>query len=76
MLGVLQANGASWGAPDEGVRVRRGADRDARDDGQFGVALRYYVEPLGTEFGAYFVNYHSRAPIFSATAADPASVGL
>lgn len=76
VLGVLQANGASWGAPDEGVRVRRGADRDARDDGQFGVALRYYVEPLGTEFGAYFVNYHSRAPIFSATAADPGVFGL
>jgi hypothetical protein len=26
-------------------------------------------EPLDTEFGAYFMNYHSRAPIFSATGA-------
>ncbi|MDD2060672.1 DUF1302 domain-containing protein [Pseudomonas sp. GD03860] len=56
---------------EEGVMVRRGADRDARDSGQFGVALRYMYDPLGTEFGAYFMNYHSRAPIFSAHGADP-----
>ncbi|HJH18934.1 MAG TPA: DUF1302 domain-containing protein [Pseudomonas lactis] len=49
----------------EGVLVRRGPDRDARDSGQFGVAMRYNFEPLDTEFGAYFMNYHSRAPIFS-----------
>ncbi len=52
---------------EEGVLVPRGADRDARDDGQWGAALRYFAEPLDTEFGAYFMNYHSRAPIFSAT---------
>ncbi|NNA44999.1 DUF1302 domain-containing protein [Pseudomonas lactis] len=57
---------------NEGVLVRRGPDRDARDSGQFGVAMRYNFEPLDTEFGAYFMNYHSRAPIFSAQAA-PAS---
>ncbi|WCD79545.1 DUF1302 domain-containing protein [Pseudomonas sp. TUM22785] len=56
----------------EGVLVRRGADRDARDGGQWGTAFRYFFEPLDTEFGAYFMNYHSRAPIFSATGA-PAS---
>ena len=54
---------------NEGVLVRRGADRDARDSGQFGVAFRYNYEPLDTEFGAYFMNYHSRAPIFSAQGA-------
>ncbi|MFC6336266.1 DUF1302 family protein [Pseudomonas sp. CCM 7891] len=53
----------------EGVLVRRGPDRDARDSGQFGVALRYNFAPLDTEFGAYFMNYHSRAPIFSAQGA-------
>ncbi|MCE6982859.1 DUF1302 family protein, partial [Pseudomonas frederiksbergensis] len=56
---------------EEGVLVRRGPDRDARDSGQFGVAFRYMYDPLGTEFGAYFMNYHSRAPIFSATGAAP-----
>lgn len=54
---------------NEGVLVRRGPDRDARDSGQFGVAFRYNFEPLDTEFGAYFMNYHSRAPIFSAQGA-------
>ncbi|CAI8867793.1 DUF1302 domain-containing protein [Pseudomonas sp. IT-P171] len=57
---------------DEGVLVKRGPDRDARDSGQFGAAFHYVFEPLDTEFGAYFMNYHSRAPIFSATGA-PAS---
>ena len=57
----------------EGVLVRRGSDRDARDSGQFGVAMRYNFEPLDTEFGAYFMNYHSRAPIFSAQGAPSAA---
>ena len=45
--------------------VRRGPDRDARDSGQWGVSFKYMFDPLDTEFGAYFMNYHSRAPIFS-----------
>ncbi|MFT0866826.1 DUF1302 domain-containing protein [Pseudomonas sp. CAM1A] len=64
-MNALTGQGVSWGSPDEGVIVRRGPDRDARDSGQFGVALRYMYEPLNTEFGGYFMNYHSRAPIFS-----------
>jgi len=52
----------------EGNLVVRGDDRDARDDGQWGLAFRYFYEPLDTEFGAYAMNYHSRAPILSATA--------
>nr|WP_298114926.1 DUF1302 domain-containing protein [uncultured Pseudomonas sp.] len=55
----------------EGVIVPRGGDRDARDDGQWGLAFRYFAEPLDTEFGAYFMNYHSRTPVFSATGAAP-----
>lgn len=62
---ALSQLGVNYGSPDEGVIVRRDPDRDARDDGQFGVALRYMFEPLNTEFGGYFMNYHSRAPIFS-----------
>ena len=58
---------------EEGVLVKRGADRDARDSGQFGVAMHYNFEPLDTEFGAYFMNYHSRAPIFSAKGASAAT---
>ncbi|WP_226506777.1 DUF1302 domain-containing protein [Pseudomonas sp. MWU16-30317] len=69
---ALAAQGVSYGSPDEGVIVHRGADRDARDSGQFGLALRYLYDPLDTEFGAYFMNYHSRLPMFSGHAA-PAS---
>ncbi|MNH88078.1 hypothetical protein D3C73_405780 [compost metagenome] len=70
-LGPLAANGVD--VNNEGVLVRRGPDRDARDGGQWGASLKYMFEPLDTEFGAYFMNYHSRAPIFSATGA-PQSV--
>ena len=70
-LGPLAANGVN--VDQEGVLVRRGPDRDARDSGQWGASLKYMFEPLDTEFGAYFMNYHSRAPIFSATGA-PQSV--
>ncbi|WP_110971883.1 DUF1302 domain-containing protein [Pseudomonas huaxiensis] len=62
---ALSQLGVNYGSPDEGVIVRRDGDRDARDGGQFGVALKYMFEPLNTEFGGYFMNYHSRAPIFS-----------
>ncbi|WP_166221236.1 DUF1302 domain-containing protein [Pseudomonas atagonensis] len=70
-LGPLAANGVD--VDQEGVLVRRGPDRDARDSGQWGASFKYMYEPLDTEFGAYFMNYHSRAPIFSATGA-PQSV--
>ncbi|MET0774419.1 MAG: DUF1302 domain-containing protein [Pseudomonas mandelii] len=70
-LGPLAANGVN--VNEEGVLVQRGGDRDARDSGQWGASLKYMFEPLDTEFGAYFMNYHSRAPIFSATGA-PQSV--
>lgn len=43
--------------------VPRNDDREARDDGQYGVALRFFLDKLaGTEFGLYYVNYHSRLP--------------
>ncbi|CAI8763655.1 MULTISPECIES: DUF1302 domain-containing protein [unclassified Pseudomonas] len=79
-LNVLAARGVTWGNPDEGVIVRRGPDRDARDSGQFGVSFKYMFDPLDTEFGAYFMNYHSRAPIFSghgapASAYSPQALG-
>ncbi|MBC9249734.1 adhesin [Pseudomonas alcaligenes] len=66
---LLVANGLSpLDVNAEGNLVVRAGDRDARDSGQWGTALRYFFEPLDTEFGAYFMNYHSRAPILSATA--------
>lgn len=36
-----------------------------KDQGQFGVAARYYDFDLATDFGLYYVQYHQRAPSFS-----------
>ncbi len=49
------------------VVVPRGATEEPSDSGQFGIAARYFAEQLGdTEFGLYYLNYHSRTPIVSA----------
>ena len=49
------------------LAVERSPDHEPDDSGQWGAALRYFVEELnGTEFGFYFVNYHSRLPVVSA----------
>ncbi len=48
-----------------------GSDINARNDGQFGVAFRYIAEQLNsTEFGFYFVNYHSKEPTLAADLGD------
>ena len=54
------------------LNIDRLPDREARDDGQFGVGLKYYAEWLnqGTELGFYFMNYHSKLPYASFFATD------
>ncbi|MFL9812715.1 DUF1302 domain-containing protein [Stutzerimonas sp. VN223-3] len=47
---------------DEGVRIRRAGEENARNGGQWGMSLRWFVPSLDTEFGAYIANYHSRLP--------------
>ncbi|MWV13825.1 DUF1302 family protein [Pseudomonas sp. R-28-1W-6] len=40
-----------------------GSDINAKNDGQFGFALRYVAEELNlTEFGLYYINYHAKEP--------------
>lgn len=56
----------------EGLQVRRGKDNKAKDDGQFGLALRWLGD--NTEYGAYFMNYHSRTPFLSMKNASAASL--
>ena len=52
----------------EFLSATRSPDREPRDAGQWGVALRYFAEALNdTEFGFYFVNHHSRLPLVSAS---------
>lgn len=54
-----------------------GKDINARNDGQFGVAFRYIAEELNsTEFGFYFVNYHSKEPTLYADIGDYAGADL
>lgn len=46
--------------------VPRASSLYADDDGQYGVAMRVYAPGLNdTEFGFYFMNYHSRLPVIS-----------
>jgi hypothetical protein len=57
------------------VSIERANDVNADNGGEFGFALRYFAEELnnGTEFGLYFINYHSRLPILTQNATDPKS---
>ncbi len=47
--------------------VPRGPTIEPSDSGQYGVSMRWFLPNFsqGTEFGFYFVNYHSRLPLIS-----------
>ena len=70
LSGLLASQGVA--VPSEGLIVPRGGDRDARDDGQWGAALRWLGDD--TEYGAYFMNYHSRTPNAMFQNADAAGI--
>ncbi len=46
------------------LNIERLPDNTPGNSGQYGAAMKYYAEGVGngTEFGAYFMNYHSRLP--------------
>ena len=49
--------------------------RNAKDNGQGGIALRYLAENLNnTEFAFYAMNYHSRVPLISGISVTNSSV--
>lgn len=54
------------------VPVRDADFAKPRDGGQYGIQLKYFAADLleGTEFGAYYANYHSRLPYISAISAN------
>ena len=53
--------------PSNAGAIPRGKSNRASDNGQFGLAAHYFAEGLNdTEFGFYFLNYHSRLPVISA----------
>ncbi|HET9472959.1 MAG TPA: DUF1302 domain-containing protein [Steroidobacteraceae bacterium] len=47
------------------------------DDGQYGFNLKYYASGLnnGTEFGLFFLNYHSRLPLISGRTGTQQGIG-
>ncbi|MNQ10980.1 hypothetical protein D3C85_238330 [compost metagenome] len=53
-----------------GMNVPLSTGDEARDSGQWGVALHYLVESIDTELGAYAMTIHSRTPIISAQSGD------
>ncbi|HEP8424908.1 TPA: DUF1302 domain-containing protein [Pseudomonas aeruginosa] len=55
---------------EEGIEIPRAKDEDARNSGQWGLSLRWFVDTLNTEFGAYAANYHSRLP-YSGSISSP-----
>jgi hypothetical protein len=67
--------------PDEaffascGAAVARVDGNKASDSGQYGVALRWFADQWNaTEFGFYFLNYHSRLPVLSGVAITSGSL--
>ena len=78
--------GSGFGSADTGLppalqgfacanSVPRLPNRNARDSGQYGVALHYFAEGLGnTDFGFYFLNYHSRLPLLSGRTVSTAAL--
>ncbi|HZF25559.1 MAG TPA: DUF1302 domain-containing protein [Steroidobacteraceae bacterium] len=57
--------------------VPRGPTIEPDKDGQYGVALRTFFPGFlnGTEFGLYFINYHSRLPLISGRSGTQAGIG-
>ena len=69
---LAAAFGQDINVTSEGVVIGRTGDRDARDSGQWGTALRWLGDD--TEYGLYFMNYHSRTPTVGTTTASASTV--
>lgn len=57
--------------------VRRRETREPADSGQAGINFKLYLPDFnnGTEFGIYFLNYHSRVPLVSGFSGTQAGLG-
>ena len=74
-LGPMNPASAPISSDRDFAGVLRGPDAAPRDSGQWGVAVRYLAEELNqTEFGFYFINYHSRLPTVTARTASASSI--
>ncbi|MEZ5513101.1 MAG: DUF1302 domain-containing protein [Steroidobacteraceae bacterium] len=57
--------------------VKRLPDRNPSDSGQYGFNVKLYAPNFnnGTEFGLFFLNYHSRLPLISGRTGTQAGLG-
>jgi len=64
--------------PSSGAVVGRSDTEEASDSGQYGLALRLYAPWFNdTEFGLFYLNYHSRLPLINArTGTAAAAAGI
>jgi hypothetical protein len=61
--------------PAASIYALRSPDKNPSDNGQYGLALRLLTPDLNnTEWGLYYMNYHSRVPMFSGIKGTPTSV--
>ena len=64
-----QLNDYTQMLPGVDLYIERRPDVEPSDSGQYGISLRYFAEKLaGSEFGIYYMNYHSRIPYLSGVA--------
>ncbi|EKF74927.1 hypothetical protein A11A3_05721 [Alcanivorax hongdengensis A-11-3] len=54
-------------ALDNGVYIARSDEREPKDGGQYGLKFDYAFPKSKAKVGAYYLNYHSRLPIYSMT---------
>lgn len=68
-LGLVSPATDPLGAASCGAAVPRSPDRFPSDQGQYGAAIHYFSPELhDTEFGFFYLNYHSRLPLASGIA--------
>jgi hypothetical protein len=64
------------GFDEDFMGVKRDPTVEADDDGQYGLALRMFAPGLNdTEFGFFYINYHSHLPIISGKSGTQAGFG-
>ncbi|WP_345315606.1 DUF1302 domain-containing protein [Ferrimonas gelatinilytica] len=69
LLSAQQLSQLALAYPTKTTLVDHALEPD--DQGQYGIKLSYFSPELNfTEFGFYFMNYHSRRPLISGEAAD------
>ena len=46
----------------DGEALFHGRDQTARDQGQWGISTRYWLEPVDIDFGLYYLRFHEKLP--------------